>query len=513
MSFDVTIKKINEVYITVECDVEIVLELADYFKFRIQNYKFHPKVKAGIWDGYIKLFDIRTRTLYAGLYNQLIEYLLSNNYTFQNLDNPYYGRMDVKNNIHMEDIVEYCKSLNLFANGSNITPRDNQYSAIHYALNNFRMVGNSATASGKSLIIYIICRYLIEHNLTDRVLIIFPTTALIRQMKNDFLEYSVNDETFDDSWIHEIFSGKDKNTKHKIVLSTYQSLDKVQTQFYDTFNCVICDEAHLATSKTFLKIFQSCTDVIYRLGFTGSVDNESKTHRLVLTGLLGDIVQLSKTRELIDNNEASDILINCVLLSHADDIRKQFKSIIKIDGETKTVRKTYLEESKFIIEHDARNKFITKLAHQLEGNTILLFSKREHGKLLYDLLKEHSDKQIFYIDGNVKIDNREDIRQYLNVNNDCILVASYKTCSTGMSVRNLHNAIFTFPTKSFTTVVQSVGRLLRLHESKSIARLYDIGDDISWKSRVNHTLDHFNTRIHYYAKSELNYKIIKVNIK
>jgi superfamily II DNA or RNA helicase len=497
--FSATITKINEVFIQVDCEPSLAAELYHHFSFKIPGAEFHPKVKARIWDGFLHLFNVRERKIYAGLFHQLVQYLQENGYTYRVQDNGYYGRIDEETNIDLQDFKNWVKTISLQSHGKKIEPRDFQILSAFESIKYKRLVNVSPTSSGKSLILYIIFMYLLEHELCTKILLIFPSTGLIQQMANDFSDYS-GGKISTDTVIHLIYSGQDKKSCKPIHFSTFQSLYKLPGSFYDTYDCVAGDEIHLAQSSSYVKILENCRDIKYRFGFTGTLSSKNKTHRLVVQGLLGQAKQFTTTAELIERKEASDIQITCVILDYSD--------------ETKSANKKtkYAQEFALICNHVRRNSFIKKLAIDLSGNTLILFQHKEQGKLLYNMIKEEYDK-VFYIDGDILATEREKIRQYLETVDDAIILASYGTTSTGWSVRNLHNGIFASPYKSEIKVLQSLGRGLRKHDSKEEFKLYDIVDDLSWKNRENYTLQHFAERVGYYAKDSLPYKIIRVKIE
>lgn len=497
MSIQIT--KLNEVYLRVECDPSVALELSTHFSFRPDGYQFAPKYKARVWDGYIRLFNVRERKLYTGLYNQLVEYLDANGYDY-NVKNSTYGSMLDKTDLEFTEFCQYVSSLNLHASGKKIDARDYQLSAAFEAIKQKRLVAVSATSSGKSLIIYIIVRYLIDNDLIDQALLIFPSTGLIQQMYSDFDDYSSHNGFDVSKNVHLIYSGQDKESNKSIHMSTWQSIYKLDQSFYTNYGAMICDEVHNAKSDSFINIFTNCSEVGYRFGFTGTLSEKNKVHKLVVQGLLGPAYQFAKTAELIERNEASDIEINCLMLGYSDETKKANKKF------------KYAEEFSFICQHEKRNKFIKKLALSLTGNTIILFQHGVQGKALYNLVKDEREN-VFYIDGKTKPEERERIRQLLDTLQDAIVVASYGTTSTGWSVKNLHNGIFASPYKSETKVLQSVGRGLRMHDSKDIFKLYDIIDDMTWKDRENYVLQHFYERLSYYINDSLTYKIHKINIE
>ena len=159
-----------------------------------------------------------------------------------------------------------------------------------------------------------------------------------------------------------------------------------------------------------------------------------------------------------------------------------------------------------------RQRFIAKLTSRLEGNTLVLFRYRRHGNDLFEAINKHTNRKTFFIDGTVDTQVREDIRNLLEVEDDIIVVASYATLSTGINVRNLHNIIFAAPVKGMKQTLQSIGRVLRLHTSKKVAKLYDIGDNFSIGGYTNYAYKHFVQRIGYYVQEQFNHRIVRINL-
>ena len=62
-----TVKKVNEVYMTIDCDGGSCFELSDYFTFTVPGMQFMPAVRNKFWDGKIRLFNAQTKKIYSGL--------------------------------------------------------------------------------------------------------------------------------------------------------------------------------------------------------------------------------------------------------------------------------------------------------------------------------------------------------------------------------------------------------------------------------------------------------------
>ena len=239
-------------------------------------------------------------------------------------------------------------------------------------------------------------------------------------------------------------------------------------------------------------------DAKYRYGFTGTLDG-TQTHKWVLEGLFGPSYKIIKTEELMKKGHVATLDINVLLLKHSPN---KFE--------------TFEDEIQYIISHNRRNNFIKNLALDLKGNTLILYARVEgHGQPLFDLINNNKsdDRQVFFIHGGVETENREKVREIAESENNAIIVASYGTFSTGINIKNLHNVIFASPSKSRIRNLQSIGRVLRKGDKKSKATLYDIADDISYKSRKNYTLNHLIERIKVYNQENFNYDIVNIPLK
>jgi superfamily II DNA or RNA helicase len=285
-------------------------------------------------------------------------------------------------------------------------------------------------------------------------------------------------------------------------VSTWQSIYKQTDKWFQQFSAVIGDEAHLFKSKSLTAIMSKLKTCPYRIGTTGTLDG-TNTHRLVLEGLFGRAYEVTKTKALMEKQILSDLKIDCLLLSYPDLDRESVK------------RAKYQDEIKWIIGSPRRNKFIAKMCASLKGNTLVLFQfVEDHGKVLNSLVRDciGEHRKVFFVHGGTEAADREEIRKIVESESDAVIIASYGTFSTGISIRRLHNIIFASPSKSRIRVLQSIGRQLRVSQDKTTARLYDLGDDLSWKTWKNHTLRHMNERMRLYEAEGFDHKLVKIQL-
>tara|TARA_Y100000004_G_scaffold49848_1_gene54834 strand:- start:4925 stop:6391 length:1467 start_codon:yes stop_codon:yes gene_type:complete len=482
------VTKENESVLDIKCDPSIAEELKDFFSFFVPGHKFMPAFRRRIWDGKIKLFNSITGELPVGLYPYLRSFCEKRNYSMEHVSSSY-GSPDEENPINLKLLMEFIESLNL--------PhkiRDYQFDAFVEGIKRMRAILVSPTGSGKSLIIYCLMRWYID-NYSDKVLIIVPTTSLVEQMNSDFKSYGYNDS-------HLVYSGKDKNTDKRVMISTWQSIHRLNIDWFDQFGLVFGDECHGFKAKSLTSIMHKARQAKYRFGTTGTLDG-SQTHELVLQGLFGKIFKVTTTRKLQDSDTLAQLNISMVMLNHSNEIKKDFS------------KKTYHEEIDYLINNTNRNSFISKLASDQKGNTLVLFQFVEkHGKVLYDLINNRIDekRKLFFVSGEVDTTDREAIRGIVEKQDNAIIVASLGTFSTGINIRNLHNIIFASPSKSQIRVLQSIGRGLRKSDNNVNTRLFDIADDIRSKDKTNYSYIHALERIKIYKKEKFNFKIHKVDL-
>ena len=285
------------------------------------------------------------------------------------------------------------------------------------------------------------------------------------------------------------------------MISTWQSIYKFPKSYFDQFGMVVGDEAHLFKAKSLTSLLTKLHLCKYRFGLTGTLDG-MQTHRLVLEGLFGVLNKVITTKELIDEKTLASFKIRSLVLTYPEHECKLVKDM------------KYQEEMEFIVTHPKRNEFIRDLTLNLKGNTLVLFQFVEkHGNVLHDMIKNATDRKVFYVYGGTDTETREQIRAITENEESAIIVASYGTFSTGINIRRLHNIVFSSPSKSRVRTLQSIGRGLRRGNNKDSATLFDLADDFTYKSKRNFTLGHFLERINIYNEEQFDYEIKRIKLK
>ena len=482
------IEKKNEVYLILkDLEPSTSQELSSFFTFEVPGAKFMPMYRNRMWDGKIRLFSPGSGEIYVGLLPYIKKFCDRNN-----VDYIIGEGVEDDRDVVREVVKGFVKSLKPKSKGKSLKIRDYQIDAVHHAIARNRALLVSPTASGKSLIIYALVRY--YHMMGLKTLILVPTTSLVEQMYTDFEDYGWSSGTY----CQKIYQGHDRKVTRDVVISTWQSIYKMPKKYFEQFGCIIGDEAHLFKAKSLTGIMTKLHQCKYRFGLTGTLDG-TQTHQLVLEGLFGAVENIITTKKLIDSKTLADLKIKCIILKHSN-IREKM---------------AYAEELQYLVGNENRNKFIQDLLLHIDGNTLCLFQLVEkHGQILYDQVKDAvKDRKVFFVYGGTNARTREDIRSIVEKEKKSIIIASYGTFSTGINIRNINNIVLASPSKSKIRVLQSIGRGLRLSESKSSILVFDIADDMTYKRVRNFTLTHFMERINIYNEQQFVYEISKVNLK
>lgn len=489
---DVHLKFINNVHVKVCADPSTIMELSDQFTFFADNYKWNPKYKARMWDGKIRLVNNLSGMVYGGLAQRIKKFCDARGYSFSFDDELVYE------NVSEHELTEFIKTLGI---PEKYQIRDYQFKAILKCIRSGRRTLVSPTSSGKSLMIYIIMRWYQQH----KGLIIVPTIGLVGQMESDFRDYGYGGN------VHVSVGGlsKSNDIDCDLVITTWQSLNngktKMPKQWYAQFGVVFGDEAHGCKATSLVQILSSLENCKYRFGTTGTLDGHP-LNEATIEGLFGPQYRSTTTKQLMDDGHVAKLKIKCIILKYPEEVKKQFHT--KVNKK----KKTYQEEIDFLVNFEKRNKFLKNLTLSLKGNKLLFFRIIDHGRILYTAISSVTDHNVFYIDGTVSGMDRESIRRAIEDEENAVLIASLGTTSTGVSINKLHHMIAASPSKSKIKVLQSIGRMLRMHQEKEEAVLYDIVDDLTMGSQQNFTLLHFLERCKIYDAEKFEYEIYNVRL-
>lgn len=484
----VTVEYLSRNQCRLHGDRDTLFLIQEAFAYFAKDYKHMPLYKRGIWDGRVFMFKVTDCILPAGLVWSLKQLALRVGFDVEVVPSKFSETVPFDDDFFLAKIAPLCQ----------YEIMDHQLGSIQDVLVSNRRLVLSPTSSGKSLILYLCSRYIMEMH-KKRVLIIVPNTTLVNQMREDFTEYST------DGWggekdVHGIYAEQEMWTTHDVVVSTYQSAVKFAKEWYEQFGAVFIDEAHGATSKSITTILANCEHMDYAAGFTGTL-NGTYMHEIEMRARFGEVTQLVSTRQLMDMGIVAKLSIDAVTLSYPADVAKA------------SSKWSYQDEIEFIVTNEARNNFLANLATTTDRNVMILFNRVNHGKELKRLIEERmGNKKLFYVDGNVALKDRAPIRAYMEANDDAILLASFGTSSVGLSIKNILTVILGHPFKDRIRVLQTIGRGLRKSATKSSVKVVDVGDHVCGKrKKLNATYEHFLARLALYQEEGFDYEVVTLD--
>lgn len=479
------VSKFNEVFLKIDSDYEETVAFRSYTSFFAPNYQFNPKFKAHMWDGKISYFDTRNRLLPFGLYYMVEEFC-------RNYDKPLEisGELfEQRVPISKERVCEFAKKI-----GVPFELRDYQAEEVSAAMTKAKGVIVSATGSGKSLVIYLIVRMIMEE--TDgRILLVVPKVSLVEQMYSDFASYGWAEEA--DS-VEKLYSDQKPTFRKRVLITTFQSIMRKPPSFFEDYVAIMNDEAHSVKSNELQKIAKECTNAKFRFGFTGTMPKNT-CDNLNICGVLGQPIYELKSKELMKEGVLSKITVVNLFLKYPEETAKLGRN------------RSYPEEVDLVEKSESRMQAFDYIVKNLPSgqNTLILVNHLDHlDKVKKHLEEKFGDKmKICEINGKTDPEKREKLRKEMDEKRNVILVATYGTMSTGVNIKKIHNVVFGSSSKSEIRVLQSIGRGLRTHASKERLILWDLVDDFSYvsrngKVRQNYMVKHWDERFVFYNEQE-----------
>lgn len=462
------VEKINESYSVIEADKTIIDGIKRLLKAEIPNSHFDKAVQYGIKDKYVYFYKTLSQTKIL-VYNGHLS-LLKN-----------YGvcEHNEKSEVSDEEFNDYISSVSL-----PFTPYDYQLNNVKLALQNNKMIFKSCTSSGKSLSISLILEFFRRKGYKG--ILVVPNVNLLTQFISDIKSYGLTDLA-DNTLL--LGDGNISDFSKPLTITTWQSMTK-EVKNLDKLNLdfIICDEVHRMASECTSDIIIKSVNTKIKLGFTGTLP-EDTIAKMTLIGLFGLPKTIITASQLIERGLGTPVYIKSLVLNYNNDDKRKFKCL-----------ESYQEQLKFIKEHSKRTDIIVKIAiseFNKNKNLLVLFQHTEHGKDIFkkiinniynidvsdemiigkkslEFQKEH---KILFMNGEQSGKIREEQRQFMEQENGVILVSNYQVMSTGVSIKNLHTLIFASPLKAFTTISQSLGRLMRKHKNKTESVVIDIVDN------------------------------------
>ncbi len=505
MDDGIFIHKKDECYLQIMCPSNIGHIIKKNYECFAPGYRFHPlyrNPRKRIWNGKISVLNLKTRLFPSGLLDNLTKFLDE-----QGIGYTYDFKADELKNYEINDAF-LTQLYSIIFNDSKYYPRDYQHTAVKELLYNKKAMVEEATGSGKSLVIYCLIRYLLMKG--KRIVLVVPNIMLVEQMRSDFKDYGWVDC---DNWLTIMYQNHVPDIEKPVLISTYQSLILKDDSFIMRYNAAIIDEVHQAPADSIKTIRTKLVYADYCMGMTGTLpDHENKDEQYKLYdifGYVGPMVAQKMAHELMEEGYLSKVKIAAMIIKYPEDMCLLNRG------------RPYPEERRTIIETHQRNKIFNYIFANIppEENTLILCELLEHLDLIYEHVNTAFGHQfqIRKISGAVKAKDRLETKELAEAESGVVIVATYGTMSVGVNIKKLHNVVLASSYKSKIRILQTIGRGLRLHETKEWLTVFDIADDLRWKKRtgrigLNHTWKQFVERLQHYRNQKYEYitKIIKL---
>jgi superfamily II DNA or RNA helicase len=343
-----------------------------------------------------------------------------------------------------------------------------------------------ATGAGKSLMQASLIENVWRASDKDKFkcLLIVPGLGLVSQLLDNFSEYGVNFT----------YSGWTGNMKLKdtnvVICNTENFCSKFDSnqKWISEIDLLVVDECHKVTSTNIVSKKLQKIKTPHKFGFTGTIP-KSKMDEWKIIGTFGSKIYEKNSKELRDEEFLTDVCVKVIRLHHKNPPRMDYKS-----------------ELSYIYNSSYRNSIIQKVTSRLTNNILILVNHIEHGENLLDALQKAENKQVFFVHGGISVDERQSIIDKMEKNNNIICVAMSSIFSTGINVKNLHYVLFVAGGKSFIRIIQSIGRGLRLHDSKDKFTVIDICDNLKYSQ------NHLDKRLEFYAEQQIDVKHTNINL-
>lgn len=474
---------------------------------KIHNFYFHPLVKKKLWDGNICFVEKRGPfwRVPIGLWREVFE--IGKEF---NIEIVIEGLSElILSDLSLEEFQAWVAG---FFEDKEITPRDYQIEAAWKIVKYRYSVSEIATSSGKTLIAFMILAFLKHKGWIRKFLMIVPSSNLVFQGHDDFIDYGIEDLGLK---IQQIGGGSKLRDGCNIIIGTYHSLVKKEEDFFEEVDAVFVDEAHHTNSLSIKKIMSKCMHTGWRFGLTGTLTKRGSADHLTIQQFLGPVVVEISPDFLFKHKHATPVSIKVVILDWLDDSIKEKLANLKTGGSNLEGNEIYNIERKLVIESEKRLNYIVEFISKTSKNSLVLFQsvKDEYGKHIWNMLREVTyNKEAFYVDGDTDESLREEYKTRMSTGENKVLVATFGTFATGISINNLHNIFLVESYKSEVLIKQSLGRGMRKMEGKEKVNIIDFVDDFSSPKYVNYLMKHGDARIQIYKNENFQYKIYKVKL-
>ena len=463
-------------------------KLVANFKYEDPTARHRPAFKLGRWDGTVSLFGLGGNG-YLSQLEKILEILS-------------------KMGVHIDDVEDQRVPVNLQftpvtetywadqgrvwptghpAEGQPIMLRDYQVEAVNRFLENPQSIQSLATGCGKTITTATLSQ--ISEQI-GRSIIIVPNKSLVEQTEEDFINCGLDVGVYygDRKDLYKthtictwqslnILDKKSKNSEHDIV---------TLAEFLDNVNTVIVDEVHMASAEILTKLLtQNLCNAPIRWGLTGTIPKLAFEYERIFASL-GPVVGGIEAYELQELGVLSGCHVNIMQMIDLPEFI------------------AYPDELKYLVTDDDRMLYISKMIQTISesGNTLVLVNRIDSGKFLINEIEDS-----VFVSGEVKTKDRKAEYDEVKTSSNKIIVATYGVAAVGINLPRIFNLVLLEPGKSFTRVIQSIGRGVRKAKDKDFVQIWDLTSTCKFAKR------HLTERKKFYKEAKYNFSIQKIDWK
>lgn len=489
MSKTATIKILDETNIVViGLSQSEFAQLSDDFAVYAKAYMFHPLFKLRKWDGKIRYFS-KAGATYLTLMREMVPKIKRMGYTVRYLDKRGYIDTDIPR-VDKDYLSEYGWELG-----------EHQVNAINAIADHGNGMLIAGTGAGKTLITAVLCD-LYQTVCALKIVVIVPNIDLIDQTALELRAFDLNVGTY---------SGSGKSLVEPIIVSTWQSLQN-HPMIMSQFQAVLVDECHGVTGKVLQDLLNtSGAHIPVRIGMTGTLPKEP-SDAMAIKVCLGEVLYEVKAHELIEKGWLAGLAIKmyCLMENFTDKWIK-FQTEHPKEAEKMTEKEfvdglipDYEAEGTYLKKRNLRTVFIAdfieNIRAQEKGNTFVLVKSIQFGKALSKLI----DNSVFVF-GQDKTAVRKEIYGLFDKHDNLVVISTFQLASTGLNIKRIFNLVFIDAGKSFTKIIQAIGRGLRKARDKDFVNVFDFYSNLKFAKR------HASQRKSFYKEQKYNHTVKKVD--
>jgi len=486
----------DEVNVKIEgLDLDTRRTLVKKFKYMNPAARYLPAVRLGRWDGCVQFFQLGGSS-YVNLLPEIVPVLDADGYDIDLDDRRTYSTKFEFALMAEDTFSDRAWPKGHEREGQPVVLRDYQVEIINEFLRNPQSLQEIATGAGKTLITAALSWQAGHYG---RSIVIVPNKSLVTQTETDYRNLGLDVG---------VYFGDRKEWGRQHTICTWQSLnvllkntksgvtDCTIGDFLEDVVCVIVDEVHMAKADALKTLLTGVmAHIPIRWGLTGTVPKEDFEFQALHVSL-GPVVGRLKAHEL----QAQGVLAQC----HVNIV--QLQDYVEY--------KDYQSELKYLVTNSERVAYVAKIIDRIKdtGNTLILVDRIETGKMLqtelstlFSLLSDKPD--VVFVSGATKAADRKEEYDEIATATNKVIIATYGVAAVGINIPRIFNLVMLESGKSFTRVIQSIGRGIRKAEDKDFVQIWDITSTCKFAKR------HLTKRKAFYKEANYPHTVEKLTWK